>query len=228
MTAMVHRIPLDDLLALLNRPVLFQVRWKVSEEDGSRFLADCIRDARHRLGISGRGATARAFWNGSREKIDVWDERRNWVCGFSGTANPVAELLAWGYTAPTFFAVTLGEAPVVHARWLKDAGEFQKYFLWHGFCAELADAAAEWVETHLNSRIRSWSISRRYSPGYPAWPDISTQEALLAAVDGETLGITLTSDCQLVPEYSVTGLVLIECREDDPNKEDEKWQEDGE
>jgi hypothetical protein len=179
------------------------------------------------LGISGRGATARAFWNGYRDKIDVWDEQRNWVCVFRGTDNPVAELLARGDTAPTFFAVTLGEAAVAHGRWLKDAGEFQKYFLWHGFCAELADAAAEWVERHLNSQIRAWSISRRYSPGYPAWPDISTQEPLLAAVDGQTLGITLTSGYQLVPEYSVTGLVLIECREDDPTKEDEEqWEDD--
>ncbi len=68
----------------------------------------------------------------------------------------------------------------------------------------VCDAVEDKARTLAGSRF-----SRRISPGYGSWP-LSAQPALLHLLDAErAVGITLTEGCMMLPQKSVTGLVLF-------------------
>ncbi|MFH1646453.1 MAG: vitamin B12 dependent-methionine synthase activation domain-containing protein [Chloroflexota bacterium] len=50
--------------------------------------------------------------------------------------------------------------------------------------------------------------SRRFSPGYCDW-DVSQQEMVFRALDGDTPGITLTDSMLMTPRKSVSGIIGI-------------------
>jgi 5-methyltetrahydrofolate--homocysteine methyltransferase len=50
---------------------------------------------------------------------------------------------------------------------------------------------------------------KRYSPGYPAWPELVDQKQIWKLLDPErTIGVSLTSADQMVPEQSTSAVVL--------------------
>jgi 5-methyltetrahydrofolate--homocysteine methyltransferase len=48
----------------------------------------------------------------------------------------------------------------------------------------------------------------RYSFGYPACPNLADQRALLALLEAEKIGVTLTDEDQLDPEQSTSAIVV--------------------
>ncbi len=48
----------------------------------------------------------------------------------------------------------------------------------------------------------------RYSFGYPACPNLGDQKQLLALLNAEEIGITLSEEDQLDPEQSTSAIVL--------------------
>ena len=48
----------------------------------------------------------------------------------------------------------------------------------------------------------------RYSFGYPACPNLANQKQLLALLNAEEIGITLSEEDQLDPEQSTSAIVL--------------------
>ncbi len=48
----------------------------------------------------------------------------------------------------------------------------------------------------------------RYSFGYPACPNLADQKQLLALLNAEEIGITLSEEDQLDPEQSTSAIVL--------------------
>ena len=201
------QVPLDQLLSLLNRKVLFQVRWKVDEDSGNQFLAQLTRKARHEPGLFAAVKMVVPSISLLDDGMAVRVGIRAGVLSFPGAANPILDLLLRD-ASPTLFAVTLGQEVVDRGARLMGAGEFQKYFLWYGLCAELAEAAAEWAEQYIARQAGPGVPTRRFSPGYPVWPNLEDQGVLMAVLDGETMGLTITSEFQLVPEFTVTGLVV--------------------
>ena len=72
----------------------------------------------------------------------------------------------------------------------------------------LIEAVCDSVEDHARSLVGK-PFSRRISPGYGAW-SLEAQPALLHLLDAErAIGITLTEGCMMLPQKSVTGLVLF-------------------
>ena len=50
---------------------------------------------------------------------------------------------------------------------------------------------------------------KRYSPGYPAWPELDEQRLVWKLLDPErTIGVSLTEACQMTPEASTSAIVL--------------------
>ena len=74
--------------------------------------------------------------------------------------------------------------------------------------------AVERVADSVQERIRMAAnalglvISRRFSPGYCDW-DIGQQRMLFSALRGDTLGIHLTSECLMIPQKSISGIIGI-------------------
>lgn len=50
---------------------------------------------------------------------------------------------------------------------------------------------------------------KRYSPGYPSWPELADQRQLWNLLDPErTIGVSLTEAHRMVPEQSTSAVVL--------------------
>ncbi|BDU75256.1 methionine synthase [Mesoterricola sediminis] len=117
--------------------------------------------------------------------------------------------------------VTLGQGAADLARRLYAEDKYQDYFLFHGLATELTEAFAEGLHARIRRELgihgRDAAQLRqlfsqgyqgsRYSFGYPACPDLAGNGELLDLLDGGAIGVTLTEQCQMDPEYATSALV---------------------
>lgn len=119
------------------------------------------------------------------------------------------------------FVVTLGPRLAEKTQELYRADAYKDYLLWHGFGVELTDALAEYW--HLRMR-RELGIAAgepedaggyvvqqyrgsRYGFGYPACPDLELQRPTFELLRPERIGVSLTENCEMVPEMTTSALV---------------------
>jgi 5-methyltetrahydrofolate--homocysteine methyltransferase len=120
------------------------------------------------------------------------------------------------------FAVTVGPEATAREQALFTENRYRDYLHLHGFSVEVAEAAAEWLHARMRreagiagddvdgtqAMVRQGYRGSRYSFGYPACPDLEQQRQLFALLRPETIGITLSESCQMVPEQSVSAIVV--------------------
>ena len=120
------------------------------------------------------------------------------------------------------FTVTMGPVASKHARELFADDRYQDYLFYHGLSVESAEALAERQHAVMRKELgiagEDASDMRklfsqgyrgsRYSFGYPACPNLEDQRKLFALLRPERIGVSLTDELQLVPEQSVTALVV--------------------
>jgi cobalamin-dependent methionine synthase I len=127
-------------------------------------------------------------------------------------AEDIAEpVYIYGYfNEITAQVVTIGERAVEKAHQLKENGEYQDYFYWHGFCATLTEALAEYVHAKIRVELGLGATEgKRLSYGYEALPDILEQKKILDLLEAQEIGIEMTDSGMLEPEYSTCALVFI-------------------
>lgn len=89
-------------------------------------------------------------------------------------------------------------------------GDYARSYHLHGLAVETAEALAEWL--HLRVR-RDLGLpagrGKRYSPGYPACPDLSHHGAMFDLLRvRESIGVGLTEAFQIDPEASTAAFVV--------------------
>jgi 5-methyltetrahydrofolate--homocysteine methyltransferase len=118
--------------------------------------------------------------------------------------------------------VTVGQQASDTAREWFAADRYQDYLHLHGLSVEAAEGLAEYVHKELRAQLgiagddarelrelfKQGYRGSRYSFGYPACPNLADQEALLALLGAERLGLTLSEEHQLVPEQSTSAIVV--------------------
>jgi 5-methyltetrahydrofolate--homocysteine methyltransferase len=106
--------------------------------------------------------------------------------------------------------VTVGDHASKLASALSDKGEYARSLFIHGLAVEAAEALAElWHRRVLAELGLPAGQGKRYSPGYPAWPDLAEQRLVFKLLDPErTIGVALTEADQMVPEASTSAIVL--------------------
>lgn len=78
----------------------------------------------------------------------------------------------------------------------------------------IGSGAAEQLAVFVEGRIRKisssqgLSITRRFSPGYCDW-DVSQQEMIFQAMDGNSSGVRLTEEYLMLPHKSISGIIGI-------------------
>lgn len=107
-----------------------------------------------------------------------------------------------------FFVVTLGEEPGKICKELYDADRYHEYLLFHGFCVETAEALAQYTHGIMRKELDIEKSGQRYSFGYSACPDLDLQKPLFSLLQAEDIGVTLSSSMEMVPELSVSAIVL--------------------
>jgi 5-methyltetrahydrofolate--homocysteine methyltransferase len=103
--------------------------------------------------------------------------------------------------------VTVGPGVAERARKLGESGRVHDQFLLHGLAAELTEALAEYCQREVQQFVR-WRACRRYSPGYPVWPELSEQKKVFQILGPEKIGVRLTESYQMIPEYSTSAVVI--------------------
>ncbi len=106
--------------------------------------------------------------------------------------------------------VTVGDQATRLAAAAQEKGDYTRALFLHGLAVETAEALAEHWHRHVRRELHvPEGQGKRYSPGYPSWPDLSDQRQLFRLLEPDrTIGVTLTEAHQMVPEQSTSAIVL--------------------
>jgi 5-methyltetrahydrofolate--homocysteine methyltransferase len=109
-----------------------------------------------------------------------------------------------------FQVVTVGAGADALKEALDRRGEYSRSLFVHGLAVSSAEGLAEWHHRKIRSELGlEEGRGLRFSFGYSACPDLADQAKLFRLLAPETsIGVTLTSAFQLVPEASTTALIV--------------------
>ena len=225
----IHNVPLDTILPFVNEKRLFAIRWgyhrksmEVSRyeamirEDVQPRYQELLRRLREESLLEAGVAYGyfRACAEGDTLRLTTTDgpvvftfPRQEFpphrcLTDFCRTAEAGGDLIG-------AFAVTVGAKLSTAITALRAADRYQDYLMLHGLSVELAEALAEsWHHTMRQEWGLTATTGARYSFGYAACPDLDNQPPLLDMLGADHIGITLTESYQMVPEASVSALVI--------------------
>jgi 5-methyltetrahydrofolate--homocysteine methyltransferase len=120
------------------------------------------------------------------------------------------------------FVVTAGEGIRQKSEEAKLAGEFFKAHGLQALAIETAEGTAEWLHRRIREdwgfpdspamtmqeRFTSRYRGKRYSPGYPACPNLDDQQGIFKLLKPEEIGVELTEGMMMEPEASVSAIVF--------------------
>ncbi len=106
--------------------------------------------------------------------------------------------------------VTMGDAASRVADEASARGDYSRGLFVHGLAVEAAEALAEHWHRVVKAELGLGpEQGKRYSPGYPSWPELTDQRQLWKLLDPDrAIGVSLTEACQMVPEQSTSAIVL--------------------
>jgi 5-methyltetrahydrofolate--homocysteine methyltransferase len=106
--------------------------------------------------------------------------------------------------------VTVGDQSSRLAHEAQEKGDYTRGLFLHGLAVEAAEALAElWHRAVRRELGLPEGQGKRYSPGYPSWPELDDQRQIWKLLDPErTIGVSLTEAHQMVPEQSTSAIVL--------------------
>lgn len=121
----------------------------------------------------------------------------------------------------TFQLVTMGDPVAGATAELFAANAYRDYLELHGLSVQLTEALAEYWHARVRSELgvsdadatalgdilRQKYTGERYSFGYPACPELEDRATLVALLEPERIGVTLSEELQLHPEQSTDAIV---------------------
>jgi 5-methyltetrahydrofolate--homocysteine methyltransferase len=115
-----------------------------------------------------------------------------------------------GSDVVAFQVVTMGDAASRLAEEAQDRGDYSRALFVHGLAVEAAEALANYWHTQVRKELGiPAEQGKRYSPGYPSWPELADQTQVWKLLEPErTIGVSLTEAHQMVPEQSTSAVVL--------------------
>jgi 5-methyltetrahydrofolate--homocysteine methyltransferase len=120
------------------------------------------------------------------------------------------------------FVVTAGSCVRQKSDEWKATGEFFKSHAIQALAIETAEATAEWLHRRIredwgfpdppsmtmHDRFTSKYRGKRYSPGYPACPNLDDQQGIFQLLRPEEIGVRLTEGMMMEPEASVSAIAF--------------------
>ena len=115
-----------------------------------------------------------------------------------------------GSDVAAFQVVTVGDAATRLAEEAQERGDYTRGLFLHGLAVETAEALAEYWHRQVRRELGlPEGQGKRYSPGYPSWPELGDQRHVWKLLDPvRTIGVSLTEAHQMVPEQSTSAIVL--------------------
>ncbi|MDR3201300.1 MAG: hypothetical protein LBT68_07550, partial [Spirochaetales bacterium] len=112
-----------------------------------------------------------------------------------------------GNAVVPFFVVTIGKKAALRVREAFEKDSYKQYLLLHGLAAELTDALAETLHKRVAAELKLGWMGARYGFGYPACPNLDLNRPLFDMLRAEKLGLSLTENAMMDPEYSTIGII---------------------
>ncbi len=121
-----------------------------------------------------------------------------------------------------FHVVTVGSIASERSHELFKSDQYSDYLHFHGLSVETAEALAEYWHRHIRRELgiggqdgatidtlfRQTYRGERYSFGYPACPNLEDQRHIFELLHPEQIGVSLSSEFQLVPEQSTSAIIV--------------------
>jgi 5-methyltetrahydrofolate--homocysteine methyltransferase len=120
------------------------------------------------------------------------------------------------------FVVSAGEGVRARSAQATERGEFFLAHALQAIAVETAEASAEWLHRRLREdwgfpdpadlsmqqRFTAHYRGKRYSPGFPACPNLDDQQGIWKLLRPAEIGVSLTENMMMDPEASVSALVF--------------------
>ncbi len=145
-------------------------------------------------------------------------DRRLCLADFFRDKEEAAEL---GPDVIAFQLVTMGARVAEETAVLFGGDAYRDYLELHGLSVQLTEALAEMWHARVREDLRLGGDAdvdamirdqayrgSRYSFGYPACPDLGDRAKLVALLEPERIGVTLSEELQLHPEQSTDALIV--------------------
>jgi len=106
--------------------------------------------------------------------------------------------------------VTVGDQATRIADAAQERGDYSRGLFLHGLAVEAAEALAEYWHRQVRKELGvPDGQGKRYSPGYPSWPELGDQRQIWKLLEPDrAIGVSLTEAHQMVPEQSTSAIVL--------------------
>jgi 5-methyltetrahydrofolate--homocysteine methyltransferase len=228
------RIPIDDVVACIDRNALYRAQWGASNAKGAEWerlvredfeprLARYTREARTQGWLRPRAIYGYFPAGRDGDAVVVFDpaERTREIGRFPFPRQEGREQLCLAdYFRPlengapsdvlVLQVVTSGDRAEAAIAARNAAGDYSEGYFLHGFSVQAAEGTAEYINQRLRQELGiAAPRGLRYSWGYPACPDVEQHATLFQLLPVEsTIGVKLTSGFQLDPEQSTAALVV--------------------
>jgi 5-methyltetrahydrofolate--homocysteine methyltransferase len=203
---------LADILPDLDKKILVRSRWHMDEGPQAEQFIETIIALLEENSISGfqavcgyfpcrRSGTKRLLLNSEAgdTSLDFPSRKKISLAGYFRKNGDLAPL----------FIATCGKEIARLEKKLFEADQYQLYMLLHGFGVQLAETLAAKTHQHIRRELGlGEKEGKRFSPGYPAWPDLADQQKLVRLLAADKIGVTVSETFQLQPELSVSAMVV--------------------
>lgn len=150
------------------------------------------------------GDTGVVLFNKQNDVLARFDFPRRETTGLC-----IADALDTSEDTVALFVTTVGAQAGEQANAWKQSGDYLRSHFLAALALETAEATAELVHSEIR---KAWGIPAgsgvRVSFGYPACPDLADQTKLFDLLRPTDIGVTLTEGMMMMPEASVSALVL--------------------
>ena len=108
------------------------------------------------------------------------------------------------------FILTIGNRLEETVGQLADDNLIVEAYVLDAIGSSVTDSLADLVQENIRNEVRANGLctSRRFSPGYCDW-DISQQEIVFPALNGESSGVFLSDEFMMKPQKSISGIIGI-------------------
>ncbi|HEX4382916.1 MAG TPA: vitamin B12 dependent-methionine synthase activation domain-containing protein, partial [Myxococcales bacterium] len=217
-------LDLRDIFDCLDLIELYKLQWGVrvrSREEYQKLITEEFAAKRQELQeecIRNGWLTPKVVYgyfpcSAKGNDLTVFDPQRKplWTFNFPRKLETPRHCLADFYSEDdvvAFQCVSVGDkATALCAEW-EAQGEFTKSYYLHGLAVETAEALAEYWHRRVRAEMGlPAGQGKRYSAGYPAWPDLADQSGVWAILDPSRIGVSLTEAHQMVPEQSTSAII---------------------
>ncbi|MCJ7524613.1 MAG: homocysteine S-methyltransferase family protein [Candidatus Aminicenantes bacterium] len=202
---------LDDIVPFIEKTILIKARWRLgpgsAAEQFFNEIIQLLKDNRITR-FSAVYGYFKCHRHGRRLLID--SEQGEVNIDFTMPKQiSLAEYFRENDDLVSFFISSCGADISGLEKKLFSTDQYQLYMLLHGFGVQLAETLAIRMHQHILHELGlPEKQGKRFSPGYPAWPELADQKTLVQLLNAGEIGICLSENFQLIPELSVSAMVV--------------------